>query len=623
MDDNIKKKISEAKEKLMMYRLMVESAHDAIFFKDLESRYIIVNDKTLEAFGLTREEVIGKNDLELMPNEEEAKKNMEDDQYVFESGEIKELIKHMTGDDGKEYWFEAIKVPQYDIDGKIKGLVGVARDITERKKMEAELEQKVREMNTFINNIPHMAWLKDVDSNYILVNKAFGDVVGMSPEDLKNHTCAVYFDLETANKFREDDLAVIEGKKQITFEETIVDISGKERYLETIKSPIFNNTGDVIGTVGIAIDITERKQMEEELRKHREEKYKLITENIFDFILIVNEAFQLEYINESITRKLGYASKELIGKSITDFIHPEEREETMLVFKKSYSEGEGQKTVKILHKEGYWVYLESRGKTFIDVNGKLKALIIARDITERKKAKDKLIEECNKAEFYKDLVVHDMSNILNNIKMSFHLQEMLKDNSEKTAKKKRMMEIIKQQLERGGSLISNVRKLSDIEEEKTLKSIDIKSILEKLIKNTCTRFQGKGIEIKSEIPQETFNVIAGDLLIDAFENVLINSTIHNDSKKKIIWVKISKFQKEGSKFVKIEFKDNGIGIIDNRKKTIFKRSYKNERTTGGMGFGLSLVEKIVSTYGGQIWVEDRVNGDHTKGSNFIVLLKES
>jgi PAS domain S-box-containing protein len=478
-------------------------------------------------------------------------------------------------------------------------------------------------MNTFINNIPHMAWLKDINSKYIFINKAFGDVVGMNPEDLKNHTCVVCFGAEKANKLIEDDLAVIERKKQITFEETIVDISGKERYFETIKAPIFNSTGDAIGTVGIAMDITERKQMEEELRKHREEKYKLITENIFDFIAIVNEAHQFEYINESVTRRLGYASKELIGKSLADFNHPEDGKELKLNFRKGYSEDESQSILRFLHKEGNWVWLEARGKTFIDVDGKLKILIIARDITERKKAEDKLIEAYNKAEFYKDLVVHDMSNILNNIKMSFHLQEMWEDDSGRSVRKTRNTEIIKQQLERGRSLISNVRKLSDIEEKKTLKSVDVKSIIERLIKNTCTRFQGMGTEIKSEIPQETFNVIAGDLLIDAFENILINSTIHNNSKKKIIWVKISKFQKEGTKFVKIEFKDNGIGIVDNRKKTIFKRSYKTERTTGGMGFGLSLVKKIVSSYDGQIWVEDRVNGDYTKGSNFIILLKES
>ena len=89
-----------------------------------------------------------------------------------------------------------------------------------------------------------------------------------------------------------------------------------------------------------------------------------------------------------------------------------------------------------------------------------------------------------------------------------------------------------------------------------------------------------------------------------------------------IWVKVSEVYEGDEKFVKIEFKDNGIGIIDDRKKAIFERSYKKERSTGGMGIGLSLVKKIVNSYDGQVWVDDRVMGDHTKGSNFIILLEQ-
>ena len=79
-------------EALKKYKYMVESAYDAIFFKDLKSRYIIANNKTLEAFGLSREEVIGKNDYELMADKEEAKINIEDDQFVFNTGKTKEII---------------------------------------------------------------------------------------------------------------------------------------------------------------------------------------------------------------------------------------------------------------------------------------------------------------------------------------------------------------------------------------------------------------------------------------------------------------------------------------------------------------------------------------------------
>ena len=141
-------KLKAAQEELKRYQFMIESAHDAIFFKDLESRYITANDKTIEAFGLPREDVIGKNDYDLMPDPKEAQKNVHDDQIVFKSGKSTEIFKHMTGADGNEYWFQAIKVPQFDNDGKVIGLVGIARDITERKRADEEkkkLEARLRQ----------------------------------------------------------------------------------------------------------------------------------------------------------------------------------------------------------------------------------------------------------------------------------------------------------------------------------------------------------------------------------------------------------------------------------------------------------------------------------------------
>lgn len=159
-----KEALWRAEEQIGSYQFIVESAHDSIFFKDMESRYLIVNTKTAEAFGLPKEQVVGMNDYEIMPNKEEARKNVEDDQLVFKTGKPKEITKHMTGTDGKEYWFQAIKVPKFDDKGNVVGLIGIARDITgqkramkEKKQLEAQLQQaqKMEAIGTLAGGIAH------------------------------------------------------------------------------------------------------------------------------------------------------------------------------------------------------------------------------------------------------------------------------------------------------------------------------------------------------------------------------------------------------------------------------------------------------------------------------------
>ncbi len=235
-----------------------------------------------------------------------------------------------------------------------------------------------------------------------------------------------------------------------------------------------------------------------------------------------------------------------------------------------------------------------------------------------------LKESYHKIDFYKDLLAHDLGNILQNIQSSVQLMDILKDDPKNSDKMTELNKIIKRQLERGSSLITNVRKLSEIEErEITLKSIDVKKIIETAIEHAQVRFNNKSLEIKWEMPIETYNAKGGDLLLDAFENIFLNGVLHNESNKILLWVNLAKIQENGKSFIKIEFKDNGIGIIDERKKEIFKRSYKKDRSTGGMGIGLSLVKKIINDYNGWVGIENRVMGDHTKGSNFIILLEEA
>ena len=117
-------------------------------------------------------------------------------------------------------------------------------------------------------------------------------------------------------------------------------------------------------------------------------------------------------------------------------------------------------------------------------------------------------------------------------------------------------------------------------------------------------------------------VKANILLKDVFENILDNAVHYNNNPSVEILVNISKTQKEGQTYIKLEFIDNGIGISNAKKETIFKKGDNGHKSGKGRGLGLSLVKKAIETYNGKIWIEDRVKGDFTKGCNFVLLIPE-
>jgi len=267
-------------------------------------------------------------------------------------------------------------------------------------------------------------------------------------------------------------------------------------------------------------------------------------------------------------------------------------------------------------------FLLEEGDLLIDITNRL------RNILEQKESERKLRESesryrkaYERANFYKDLFTHDISNILNIIASYIQLSSYHQDNPDYL---KTMKNIIKEQIERGIKLVNNVRKLSQLEETQiALEPINVCSMIKNAIKFMVDSFHNREIEVKINAPVKNFLVMANDLLLDVIENILINAVKYNDKPTVKIDINISEVQKEAKNFLKIEIIDNGRGISDDRKKIIFRKGYMKEKQSKGMGLGLSLVKKIIEAYNGEIRVKDNIEGDYSKGSNFIILIPKA
>ena len=139
--------------------------------------------------------------------------------------------------------------------------------IIERKRAADALQEGQRQQKALLDNIPDIAWLKDKESRFIAANEPFGKACGFEPEDLVGKTDLDIWPRDLAERYRADDKEVMESGKRKQVEEPLTDSEGKSLWIETIKTPIYDEQGNVLGTAGIARDITERKQSFERLRK--------------------------------------------------------------------------------------------------------------------------------------------------------------------------------------------------------------------------------------------------------------------------------------------------------------------------------------------------------------------
>ena len=255
---------------------------------------------------------------------------------------------------------------------------------------------------------------------------------------------------------------------------------------------------------------------------------------------------------------------------------------------------------------------------------------IVQDITDRKLTELKLRESeeryqkaYERAIFYRDLFTHDISNIFNNLNLSSEFISMAQNNYDKLDDLDEVFSVIQNSVERGSLLISNVQKLSQLEDsEVKLQSMDIIKELEESITFLRNSFPNKEFVLEINNPYNKVLVIGNEFLLDIFENLLINAAKHNNNSVIEIVINISKIKKQDKNFIKVEIMDNGRGITSTNKKSIFTKLYKKKSPVKGMGIGLSLVKKIVESFNGKIKVEDRVQGDYSKGSNFILLIPE-
>jgi PAS domain S-box-containing protein len=173
---------------------------------------------------------------------------------------------------GEQRWVLQKNLMIKDNKGKAVAIEGIVTDITNRKITEEALINSEAEKKAILNNLPHLAWLKDNEGKYLSVNESFANSVNKSIEEIVGKTDYELYSEKTAQRYRDEDLKIMLTKKKLFIEE---EIEGK--WHETFKAPIFDIEGQIIGVTGIALEISKRKKNEEEIKNYSE---KLAIQNV-------------------------------------------------------------------------------------------------------------------------------------------------------------------------------------------------------------------------------------------------------------------------------------------------------------------------------------------------------
>ncbi|MGQ4876201.1 MAG: PAS domain-containing sensor histidine kinase [Promethearchaeia archaeon] len=247
--------------------LLLDNVPALIFYKDTQNNLIRVNKTFADMYNRKKEELEGKNFSEIY-TKEQAQKSWEEDLEILRKGVQKLYVEEYLKINDEYKWFSKVKIPFYDDNGKIKGIIGFSLDISDRKNMEIALKESEEKYRGIIENIKEGYFEVDLKGNFIFFNNSFLEIVGFSKEEVLYRNYKDFMDEANRAKVFSIFNDVFKGNEVTSSVQ--VDIRKKNGDLITVESSVYlrlDKKGNKIGFAGLIRDITEQKEIE---RLHKE-----------------------------------------------------------------------------------------------------------------------------------------------------------------------------------------------------------------------------------------------------------------------------------------------------------------------------------------------------------------
>jgi PAS domain S-box-containing protein len=582
---------------------------------DLETgKYVEVNDQFYSLLGFEKNEVIGKTATELgilttdtiNVIKSKAEKN----------GNVTNIGADLKAKNGAIKHVLLSSENIYLQDKKYR--FTVVHDITELKQAEDEISRQAGMISSLLDSIPDIIFFKDKNGVYLGCNPPFAEFVGRSRGEIVGKTDYDLFDKEIADFFRKHDKSMLEVDKSQKNEEWITYPDGRKILIDTLKTPYRDQTGNVIGILGISRDITERKQQEEKLREN-EERFNLAINGtgagLWDWDMVNDTVFFSSHWKSM----LGYEDNEVENafSGWKRLWHPDDSPHIEQALN-DYLEGRTTRYEiehRLRHKDGSWLWIRTLGNIQKDASGKpVRWTGTNQDVTDRKHAEDEiklkneeLVELNSVKDKFFSIIAHDLRSPFNSI-IGFCdlLLEQVRNNDIEGIDE--YAQIILKSSKSSMDLLTNLMEWAHTQTgriEFNPEYFEIVAFIEKNKEIYIDIASQKSITIKHILPHNLTVFADMNMISTICRNMILNAI-----KFTMPGGEVNISVKEKQNEIIFSVSDTGVGIPQNRIDKLFRidQSFSTAGTNNekGTGLGLILCKEFIEKHNGKIWVESLV-----------------
>ena len=623
------------------HKLVLSMMQESLSVIDSDGNFLLANFTAARHLtGGVPENLIGKNIRQLVP-EEQSRKLLAAYRQVLDSGvrSVQEVLVTLRQEDR---WFYNTLQPLEYGEQKIKSLLSISLDITERKLAEEELSASREILKAVLDTIPVRVFWKDRDLKYLGCNAPFARDAGLEkPEDLVGKDDYAMGWRDQAELYRADDRAVIDsGTPRLLIEEPQTTPSGETIHLLTSKVPLRNADGTNGGVLGTYIDITDRKQAEERIK----ESEARLRESEHHFRTLANSGLALIWtsgpdklcnsFNETWLRYTGRTLEQELGNGWAEGVHPDDYDRCLDIYVSHFDRREPFSMEYRLRKaNGEYGWIFDLGNPRYDSEDKFAGYIgFCYDITDRKRAEEEKkilntqLQQAQKLEAIGTLaggIAHDFNNILGAI---VGYSEIIRDDLPPESPSIHDINQVINASHRAKDLVKQILAFSrQVEDQKIpmQPAVIVKEAITLLRSSLPTT-----ITIKQDIDADAGMVLADPTQIHQIVMNLATNAFHAmEAKGGMLAISLQKKilsqddlatepDLQPGTFVQLSIKDTGEGIAPEIRDRIFDPFFTTKEVGKGTGLGLSMVYSIVKSCHGAIACDSRLG----EGTEFRILL---